>query len=239
MVNRTLVRDARSNHVPRRIGAGSGSRCARPKTSTARSPVAVTTPRAAPGMRAGTATATEPVAAARISAAVTAEILLAALWRRLLYRPRRTGPTSKLRPGLQLWMIVSGSYAATCARTGPNTLRSGAHPRTPAHRTEPPAAEEASAEPNNGQFIAQSGHSPPFARMPYEPFSRADAVAIAEQEWRLFGQRVYDDPPRTNSESRAERRSRTSSGVLGAYRGVLVARPGRQSPRGRVDRDAR
>jgi hypothetical protein len=31
--------------------------------------------------------------------------------------------------------------------------------------------------------------------VPYEPFSRAEAIAIAEQEWRLFGQRVDDDPP--------------------------------------------
>jgi hypothetical protein len=50
------------------------------------------------------------------------------------------------------------------------------------------------------QFIAQSGHSPPFARMSYEPFSRAEAVAIAEQEWRLFGQRVNDDPPHSGSD---------------------------------------
>jgi len=59
----------------------------------------------------------------------------------------------------------------------------------------PTAVEEASAEPKSAQFIVQSGHSPPFARVPYEPFSRAEAVAIAEQEWRLFGQRVDDDPP--------------------------------------------
>jgi hypothetical protein len=30
--------------------------------------------------------------------------------------------------------------------------------------------------------------------MPYEKFSRVQAVAIAEQEWRLFGQRVNDNP---------------------------------------------
>jgi hypothetical protein len=36
--------------------------------------------------------------------------------------------------------------------------------------------------------------------MSYEPFSRAEAVAIAEQEWRLFGQRVNDDPPHTGSD---------------------------------------
>ena len=64
----------------------------------------------------------------------------------------------------------------------------------------PPAVEEASAPPATGLFIAQSGHSPPFARMPYERFSRADAVAIATQEWRLFGQPVDDNPPDTRPE---------------------------------------
>ncbi len=39
---------------------------------------------------------------------------------------------------------------------------------------------------------------PPFARVPYEPFSRAAAVAIAEREWRLFGSKVDDDPPGTH-----------------------------------------
>ena len=40
-------------------------------------------------------------------------------------------------------------------------------------------------------------HVPLFARQPYAPFSRADAVAIALREWRLFGQKVDDDPPGT------------------------------------------
>lgn len=38
---------------------------------------------------------------------------------------------------------------------------------------------------------------PDFARKPYEPFSRGNAVAIALREWRLFGQPVDDDPPNT------------------------------------------
>ena len=38
---------------------------------------------------------------------------------------------------------------------------------------------------------------PEFARKPYAPFSREDAVAIALREWRLFGQPVDDDPPDT------------------------------------------
>lgn len=40
-------------------------------------------------------------------------------------------------------------------------------------------------------------HVPPFARVPYESFSRQSVVAIALREWRLFGQPVDDDPPDT------------------------------------------
>jgi Uncharacterized protein conserved in bacteria (DUF2272) len=39
--------------------------------------------------------------------------------------------------------------------------------------------------------------APPFARVPYEPFSTQAVVAIALREWRLFGQPVDDDPPGT------------------------------------------
>jgi hypothetical protein len=56
------------------------------------------------------------------------------------------------------------------------------------------------APPVANQFAAEAAHSPPFARVPYERFTRADAVAIALQEWRLFGQRVNDDPPREDVE---------------------------------------
>jgi hypothetical protein len=41
---------------------------------------------------------------------------------------------------------------------------------------------------------APDAHVPPFARVPYQPFSRAAAVAIAVNEWRLWGSRVDDDP---------------------------------------------
>jgi hypothetical protein len=57
--------------------------------------------------------------------------------------------------------------------------------------------EEASANPTSASYFAESGHSPPFARVPYEPFRRSDAVAIAVQEWQLFGKLVDDDPPHT------------------------------------------
>jgi hypothetical protein len=40
-------------------------------------------------------------------------------------------------------------------------------------------------------------HVPDFARVPYEPFDRENAVAIAMTEWRAFGGLVDDDPPHT------------------------------------------
>jgi len=42
-------------------------------------------------------------------------------------------------------------------------------------------------------------HVPPFAARPYEPFVRANAVAIAMREWRLFGS-LIDDPALEGSE---------------------------------------
>ncbi len=41
--------------------------------------------------------------------------------------------------------------------------------------------------------VSPDAHAPPFARRGYEPFSRQDAVAIALDEWRLWGQRVDDN----------------------------------------------
>ena len=38
-------------------------------------------------------------------------------------------------------------------------------------------------------------HVPPFARVPFAPFSRDDAIAIALREWRSFGAPVDDTPP--------------------------------------------
>ena len=37
-------------------------------------------------------------------------------------------------------------------------------------------------------------HAPPFANVPYEPFSRSAAVAIALREWRLWGSGLNDHP---------------------------------------------
>ncbi|HLI14278.1 MAG TPA: DUF2272 domain-containing protein [Alphaproteobacteria bacterium] len=38
-------------------------------------------------------------------------------------------------------------------------------------------------------------HAPPFATKPYEPFNRADTVAIALREWRLFDSPIDDASP--------------------------------------------
>jgi hypothetical protein len=62
-----------------------------------------------------------------------------------------------------------------------------------------PAAPTAVA-PATRSYSPQAGGSyqvPPFARLGYAPFSRADAVAIAMREWRLWGAPVDDDPPGT------------------------------------------
>jgi hypothetical protein len=64
-----------------------------------------------------------------------------------------------------------------------------------------PVVEEVSAPPSGAQFVARAGHSPPFAQMPYEKFSRVQAVAIADHEWRLFGQRVDDAAPDLSRDS--------------------------------------
>jgi hypothetical protein len=41
--------------------------------------------------------------------------------------------------------------------------------------------------------VAPDAHAPPFAQHDYAPFSQATAVAVALDEWRLWGQHVDDD----------------------------------------------
>lgn len=48
-----------------------------------------------------------------------------------------------------------------------------------------------------GRYTPDNPHVPRFAAAGWEAFARADAVAIARREWRLFGQPVDDDPPDT------------------------------------------
>ena len=42
-------------------------------------------------------------------------------------------------------------------------------------------------------------HVPDYARRPFEPFSRTNAIAIALREWRAFGSVVDDGPPRAEA----------------------------------------
>ena len=48
-------------------------------------------------------------------------------------------------------------------------------------------------------------HIPPFARVPYEAFSRQSVAAIALREWRLFGQAVNDPAVPPDESVKAER----------------------------------
>ena len=74
----------------------------------------------------------------------------------------------------------------------PLSLLAGCAARTPAAgASQPIAGTRAFAG------LAPDAHSPDFARRPFVPFNRVDAIAIALREWRLFGQPVDDDPPDT------------------------------------------
>lgn len=48
--------------------------------------------------------------------------------------------------------------------------------------------------------VAPDSHIPDFARVPFEPFSRQAAVAIALREWRVFGETVALDMPVADAE---------------------------------------
>jgi hypothetical protein len=60
---------------------------------------------------------------------------------------------------------------------------------------------------------AAETHVPDFARRPYVPFNREDAVAIALREWRLFGQPVDDDPPGSRPEPPPELKPEREPGL--------------------------
>ena len=53
-----------------------------------------------------------------------------------------------------------------------------------------PPREELPPGPTPGVTTVLNAHVPPFARWPYQPFSREAAVQIALREWRAFGQQV-------------------------------------------------
>src|ERR1700731_2680782 len=54
----------------------------------------------------------------------------------------------------------------------------------------PPPRQELPPDPTPGIATALTAHVPPFARWPYQPFSREAAVQIALREWRAFVQQV-------------------------------------------------
>lgn len=54
---------------------------------------------------------------------------------------------------------------------------------------------------------------PPFARVPYQPFSRDAVVAIAQREWRLFGAQVDDNPPGSYRPATAEDKPERQQGL--------------------------
>jgi hypothetical protein len=86
------------------------------------------------------------------------------------------------RPGAACaWPLLLSLALAACA--GPRPKPPGTTPRTQNPLTHGPAVVD--------------DHVPPFAAVPWERFSRAAAIAIAEREWRLFGQNIDDDPPET------------------------------------------
>ncbi len=61
--------------------------------------------------------------------------------------------------------------------------------------------------------LAPDRHVPPFARVPYEPFSRDAAVGVALREWRAFGSRVDDAPPDPERETPDEATPERTSGL--------------------------
>src|SRR6185295_292242 len=52
------------------------------------------------------------------------------------------------------------------------------------------AREPASGPARGPTAIPSDIHIPPFARIPYQPFSREAVVQIALREWRAFGQQI-------------------------------------------------
>ena len=82
-------------------------------------------------------------------------------------------------------------------------------------------------------------HVPPFARVPYQAFSRDAVVAIALREWRLFGSPVDDNPPGTYRPATPQDKPERQQGYwqrIGEY-WWLAMNAG--SPEVRLDRQAR
>ena len=78
-----------------------------------------------------------------------------------------------LRPAA---VLVASACLAACASRPPPVATTATAPQIPS---------------------AGFGQVPPFSRLGYAPFARADAIAIALREWRVFNSPVDDDPPGT------------------------------------------
>ena len=61
-----------------------------------------------------------------------------------------------------------------------------------------PASVSTGARPITLLPIPPDQHIPEYAKRPFERFSRTNAVAIAQREWRAFGSPVNDEPPGRN-----------------------------------------
>jgi Uncharacterized protein conserved in bacteria (DUF2272) len=77
------------------------------------------------------------------------------------------------------------------------------------------------------------GPVPPFATKPDEPFNRADTVAIARREWRLFGSPVDDSPAEDRPVPQPQDKPERQPGLwqrVGEYWWVGLAVPNGQTP---------
>ncbi len=97
----------------------------------------------------------------------------------------------------------------------------------------------ATPSPTPASVVTRQVHVPEFASKPYAPFTRADVVAIALREWRLFGQPIDDDPPDTRPPPPPELKPERMAGLWQRVGEYLVDQPGRQPAGKRMDRQAR
>ena len=83
------------------------------------------------------------------------------------------------------------------------------------------------------------GPVPTFATVPFAPFNRLDTIAIAMREWRLFGQKVEDEPADLRPVPLPEDKPERQPGLwqrVGEYWWIGIAapagQPGPRDPRG-------
>lgn len=79
--------------------------------------------------------------------------------------------------------------------------------------TPAPSSQSTINAPGPNLAVQAPGYVPEFASKPYEPFGRTNAIAIAQREWRLFGQAIDDDPPDTRPPPPAELKPERAPGL--------------------------